>query len=56
MPYIQEFGTEYEISIVAYALMLAKAPKAEQAFNNLFKRAKTIGKFFQIIVFLLLFK
>jgi CD109 antigen len=41
--YLKDFGTAYEIAIVAYALMLAKAPKAETAFNMLADRRRTIG-------------
>ncbi|CAO1404502.1 unnamed protein product [Diamesa hyperborea] len=43
--YLKDFGTPYEIAIVAYALMLAKAPKAEAAFDLLTSHRKTIGEY-----------
>jgi CD109 antigen len=43
--YLKDFGTPYEIAIVAYALMLAKAPKAEQAFNMLVNIRRHTGEF-----------
>ncbi|XP_058120084.1 CD109 antigen [Anopheles ziemanni] len=42
---IKEAGSPYEISIVAYALMIAKAPKAEAAFTMLAEKMRTIGEF-----------
>lgn len=41
--YLKDFGTPYEIAIVAYALMLAKAPKAESAFNLLANIRRNTG-------------
>lgn len=46
MPYIEQYGTEYEIAIVSYALTIAKSAKAEHAFKLLYRHAKTIGKFY----------
>lgn len=43
--YLKDFGTPYEIAIVAYALMLAKAPKAESAFNLLANIRRNTGEF-----------
>jgi CD109 antigen len=43
--YLKDFGTPYEKAIVAYALMLAKAPKAEQAFNMLADIRRHTGEF-----------
>uniref|UniRef100_W4VRF5 Putative alpha-macroglobulin n=1 Tax=Corethrella appendiculata TaxID=1370023 RepID=W4VRF5_9DIPT len=42
---IKEYGSPYEIAIVAYALMLCKAPNAEQAFSMLSKHKRTIGEY-----------
>jgi CD109 antigen len=42
---LKDHGTPYEIAIVAYALMLAKAPNAEQAFRYLSENMKTIGEY-----------
>ncbi|XP_053673815.1 CD109 antigen [Anopheles nili] len=42
---IKEFGSAYEVSIVAYALMIAKAPKAEAAFTMLSAKMRSIGEF-----------
>jgi hypothetical protein len=43
--YLKDFGTPYEIAIVAYAMMLAKAPKAEYAFNLLTNIRLYTGEF-----------
>lgn len=43
--YLKDFGTPYEIAIVAYAMMLAKAPKAEAAFNLLANIRRNTGEF-----------
>lgn len=43
--YLKDFGTPYEIAIVAYAMMLAKAPKAEYAFNLLTNIRQYVGEF-----------
>jgi CD109 antigen len=43
--YLKDFGTPYEIAIVAYAMMLAKAPKAETAFNLLANHRRNTGEF-----------
>ncbi|CAG9805498.1 unnamed protein product [Chironomus riparius] len=43
--YLKDFGTPYEVAIVAYALMLAKAPKAEFAFNLLTNIRQFTGEF-----------
>lgn len=43
--YLKDFGTPYEIAIVAYAMMLAKAPKAESAFNLLSNIRQNTGEF-----------
>lgn len=43
--YLKDFGTPYEIAIVAYAMMLAKAPKAETAFNLLANIRRNTGEF-----------
>lgn len=42
---LRESGDPYEVALVAYALMLAKTPTAEQAFNILSKHARTIGEY-----------
>lgn len=42
---LDESGEPYEVALVAYALMLAKAPTAEQAFGILAKHARTIGEY-----------
>lgn len=43
--YLKDFGTPYEIAIVAYAMMLAKAPKAEYAFNLLTNIRQYTGQY-----------
>lgn len=40
---LEERGTPFEVAIVAYALLLAKASTAEQAFNILSFHARTTG-------------
>lgn len=42
---LQESGDPYEVSLVAYALMLAQTPTAEQAFGILAKHARRIGEY-----------
>ncbi|XP_035917578.1 CD109 antigen [Anopheles stephensi] len=42
---IKDSGSMYEVAIVAYALMLAKAPKAEAAFSMLSAKMRSIGEF-----------
>ncbi|XP_052865238.1 CD109 antigen [Anopheles cruzii] len=42
---IKDAGSTYEIAIVAYALMIAKAPKAEAAFTMLSFKMRSIGEF-----------
>lgn len=42
---LKEFGKPYDVAIVAYALMLARAPKAEQSFSILARHARTIGEY-----------
>uniref|UniRef100_A0A182NU17 TEP1-F n=1 Tax=Anopheles dirus TaxID=7168 RepID=A0A182NU17_9DIPT len=42
---IKESGSTYEVAIVAYALMIAKAPKAEAAFTMLSAKMRSIGEF-----------
>lgn len=42
---IKRFGSPYEVAIVAYALMLSKAPKSEDAFNILIKHQRTLGEY-----------
>lgn len=45
LKYLKEFGDPFEVSLVAYALMLSKTPTAEQAFGILAKHARTIGEY-----------
>ena len=45
MKLLKESGQPYEVAVVAYALMLAKAPTAEQAFGILTSRARIIGEY-----------
>lgn len=45
MKLLQESGDPYEVSLVAYALMMAKTPTAEQAFGILAKHARRIGEY-----------
>lgn len=42
---LKEAGEPYEVALVAYALMLAKTPTAEQAFGILTRHARTIGEY-----------
>lgn len=42
---IKQSGDPYEVALVAYALMLAKAPIAEQAFGILTNHARHIGEY-----------
>lgn len=42
---LSDAGEPYEVALVAYALMLAKAPTAEQAFGILAKHARHIGEY-----------
>jgi CD109 antigen len=44
LPLLKDYGTPYEIAVTAYALMLTKASKAEQAFNMLAARRRNIGE------------
>lgn len=43
MKLLQASEEPYEVAIVAYALMLARAASAEQAFGYLAGHARTIG-------------
>lgn len=45
MKLLQDHGDPYEVALVAYALMLAKAPTAEQAFAILSNHGRTIGEY-----------
>lgn len=45
MKLLQQSGEPYDVAIVAYALMLAKTPIAEQAFEILAKNARNIGEY-----------
>lgn len=45
MKTLQESGEPYEVALVAYALMLAKTPTAEQAFGVLAKHARNVGEY-----------
>lgn len=42
---LKDAGDPYEVALVAYALMLAKTPTAEQAFNILSRHGRTIGEY-----------
>lgn len=42
---LKESGDPYEVALVAYALMLAKTPTAEQAFNILSNHARSVGEY-----------
>lgn len=42
---LHDSGDPYEVALVAYALMLAKTPTAEQAFDILSKHARSIGEY-----------
>lgn len=42
---LQESGDPYDVALVAYALMLAKTPTAEQAFGILAKHARSTGEY-----------
>lgn len=42
---LRDSGDPYEVALVAYALMLAKTPTAEQAFDILSKHARSIGEY-----------
>lgn len=42
---LDEAGDPYEVALVAYALMLAKASEAEHAFGILAKHARTVGEY-----------
>lgn len=44
MNLLEQAGDAFEVSIVAYALMLSKAPIAERAFNLLSRHARSEGK------------
>uniref|UniRef100_A0A2M4B942 TEP1-F n=1 Tax=Anopheles marajoara TaxID=58244 RepID=A0A2M4B942_9DIPT len=45
LAFIKESGSTYEVAIVAYSLMIAKAPKAEAAFTMLSAKMRSIGEF-----------
>lgn len=45
MGLLKEAGDPYDVAIVAYALLLSKAPNAEQAYYILAKHARTVGEF-----------
>lgn len=42
---LDDAGDPYEVALVAYALMLAKAPTAEQAFGILAKHGRIVGEY-----------
>lgn len=45
MGLLKEAGDPYDVAIVAYALLLSKAPNAEQAYYILAKHARHVGEF-----------
>jgi len=46
---LQENGDPYEIAIVSYALLVAKATSAERAFSILASRARKEGKLTKLL-------